>query len=139
MVRQTPPPVRARSRRLLHADCLGILPALPRASIDLIHVDPPLGSGRDRTGGEERGYRDRWPDLQAYLDWIGPRLAALRGLLTRTGSMYVHLDFHAVHYVKVLLDGLFGARNFLNEVVWLYGLGGSSARYGPRKHDTPLW
>ena len=135
----------AVASRLVRADALDLAASLQPGSIDLIYVDPPFFSGREQRGTRHRGqadvsYADRWDgDLGAYLAWLEARLALLRPLLKPSGSLYVHLDWHAVHYVKVDLDRLFGYDNFLNEIVWLYGLGGSSVRYWPRKHDTLLW
>jgi DNA modification methylase len=60
-------------------------------------------------------------------------------LLKPTGSIYLHCDWHASHYLKVMMDDVFGMQNFLNNIVWCYGLGGSSDRYWPRKHDDILW
>lgn len=73
-------------------------------------------------------------DMLAYLSMMAPRLIELHRVLKETGSIYLHCDPTASHYLKMLMDGVFGARNFLNNVVWCYGLGGSSARYWPRKH-----
>jgi site-specific DNA-methyltransferase (adenine-specific) len=78
-------------------------------------------------------------DLMAYLVMMTPRLIELRRVLKPTGSIYLHCDPTASHYLKMLMDAVFGADNFLNEVIWCYGLGGSSARYWPRKHDDILW
>lgn len=115
--------------------------------LQLIYLDPPFGSGKvyaariggahDRPARAIDAYRD---DLafDAYLRWLSDRLALMRDLLDATGTLYVHLDWHAVHYVKVELDRLFGRQRFLNELIWCY--------YGPspirsafkRKHDTIL-
>lgn len=78
-------------------------------------------------------------DALAYLVNMAPRLVQLRRLLKPTGSVYLHCDQTMAHYLKVLMDSIFGIENFLNNVVWLYGLGGSSKRYWPRKHDDLLW
>jgi DNA modification methylase len=78
-------------------------------------------------------------DLMAYLVMMAPRLVELRRVLKPTGSIYLHCDQNASHYLKVVMDVIFGSDNFLNDVVWLYGLGGSSTRYWPRKHDDLLW
>jgi hypothetical protein len=67
------------------------------------------------------------------------RVIELKRVLKPTGSMYLHCDWHASHYLKVMLDDVFGTSNFLNNIVWLYGLGGSSTRYWPRKHDDIFW
>jgi site-specific DNA-methyltransferase (adenine-specific) len=77
--------------------------------------------------------------MLAYLAMMAPRLAELRRVLRSTGSIYLHCDPSASHYIKVLMDAVFGSRSFLNNIVWLYGLGGSSRRRWPRKHDDILW
>ncbi len=113
----------------------------------LIYLDPPFGTGKvyaARVGGERRrvartvnAYRD---DLafDAYLDWLKARLALMRDLLHATGTLYVHLDWHAVHYVKVELDRLFGRNRFLNEIIWCYHGPSPIRRAFKRKHDTIL-
>lgn len=78
-------------------------------------------------------------DMLAYLVMMTERLVELHRVLKSTGSLYLHCDPTASHYLKVMLDSIFGPQNFLNEVVWLYGLGGSSHRYWPKKHDVLLW
>jgi site-specific DNA-methyltransferase (adenine-specific) len=77
--------------------------------------------------------------LSAYLVEMAVRLVELRRVLKDTGSLYLHCDPTASHYLKIILDAIFGVENFLNEVIWMYGLGGSSSRYWPRKHDVILW
>jgi adenine-specific DNA-methyltransferase len=105
-----------------------------RGKIDLIYIDPPFDSKADyRTkitlpGGdveqkptviEQFAYSDTWADGTAsYLAMIVPRLCLMRELLSDRGSIYVHLDWHVGHYVKVALDEIFGKDNFLNEVIW---------------------
>ncbi len=113
----------------------------------LLYLDPPFGSGKvygARVDGAPgvasqaiRAYRDD-RDFDAYLAWLFRRLAAARDLLTDSGTLYVHLDWHAVHYIKVELDRLFGRARFLNEIVWCYH-GPSPIRSAfKRKHDTIL-
>ncbi|MBI2760823.1 MAG: site-specific DNA-methyltransferase [Chloroflexi bacterium] len=135
------PPAEPAVNRLIHGDNLHVMRSLPDSSIDLIYIDPPFFTGRTQGSADGAGaFGDTWDgDILRYLDWLTPRLAEMRRLLTPAGSIYVHLDWHAVHYVKVEMDRLFGADCFLNDIAWLYGLGGSSARYWPRKHDRLLW
>lgn len=78
-------------------------------------------------------------DAMAYLVMMTPRLVELHRVLKPTGSLYLHCDSTMSHYLKIILDSIFGLKNFLNNIVWLYGLGGSSKRYWPRKHDDLLW
>ncbi|MBP7936033.1 MAG: site-specific DNA-methyltransferase [Phycisphaerae bacterium] len=113
---------------------------LPSASIDLIYADPPFFTGKLQTHRNGRqSFHDRWHGgLTAFLDFLRPRLTEMRRLLKPTGSVYVHLDWHAVHYVKVLLDEVFGYDHFLNEIIWSYRTGGRSHRWFARKHDSLL-
>ena len=76
--------------------------------------------------------------FDAYLEFLEPRLCEFRRVLKASGSLYVHLDYREVHYVKVLLDSIFGRECFLNEVVWAYDYGGRTRRRWPPKHDTIL-
>ena len=131
-------PIPSLSDGLFHGDCLELIRRLPDACVDLIYVDPPFASGRTQVGRRGK-FEDRWGSREDFVRWLMERLAACRRLLRSTGSIYVHLDWHAVHHVKVAMDELYGDENFLNEVIWAYGLGGSSPRYWPRKHDTLLW
>jgi len=108
----------ARGRLVLTPDNLEALQSLLAeglgGAVDLIYIDPPFMAGSDRGA-----YRDTWPGgLDGYLDMLYPRLLALRPLLAATGNLFVHLDWHAVHYAKVLLDEVLGAGNFRNEIVW---------------------
>jgi site-specific DNA-methyltransferase (adenine-specific) len=127
------PPVRI-------GDNMRLMFALPDACADLIYADPPFYTGRQRERGPlKHGFGDRWPGgIGAYLAFLEPRFREMHRLLKPTGTIYVHLDWHAVHYVKVLLDGIFGYDQFLNEIVWSYRTGGLSSRWFARKHDTIL-
>jgi DNA modification methylase len=124
--------------RVMHADALDGATALPDASLAAIYIDPPFGTGTVRTGRGHR-YSDRADDPTAFVRWLLPILEHSRRVLTPEGSLFVHLDYRAVHYVKVALDQLFGRDLFVNEIVWCYSVGGKSRRGFARKHDTILW
>jgi len=119
---------------VLEGDNLALLPELPSGAFDLVYIDPPFNTGRVRAlrGGS---YPDTFDDLPAFLR---PRLEHARRLLADHGTLYVHLDPREAHYVKVLLDELFGRECFLNEIVWAYDYGGRPKRRWPAKHDTIL-
>jgi site-specific DNA-methyltransferase (adenine-specific) len=121
-------------------DSLRLMRALPDECFDLIYADPPFNTGRQRIQGPLRHtFGDRWPGgMRTYVAFLEPRLREMHRLLNATSTVYVHLDWHAVHYVKVLLDDIFGYDNFLNEIVWSYRTGGLSPRWFARKHDTIL-
>jgi len=133
-------PTRAsRDWLLLRGDARDVCRALRPSSLDLVYVDPPFFSGRRRTSGHA-SFDDRWDGgTDTYLAWLLARLAAMRDLLKPTGSLFVHLDWHAVHAVKVGLDRLFGPACFVNEIIWAYRTGGAGQRRLARKHDTILF
>ena len=74
--------------------------------------------------------------MPSYIIWLNARLLEMKRVLKNTGSLYVHLDWHALHYVKIELDKIFGYDNFRNEIIWSYRTGGSSKKYFSRKHDS---
>ena len=132
--------------RLFWGDNLHVMRQLPNESIDLIYIDPPFFSGRqynvifgDRN--ELRSFSDIWEGgMPGYLIWLNARLYEMKRLLKKTGSIFVHCDWHASHYIKVELDKIFGHQCFVNEIVWCYKSGGASPkRYYSRKHDTILF
>ena len=140
----------APPNRLYVGDNLPILQAIGAelgGGVDLIYIDPPFGSQSDRVlragGATTTAYSDRWTGgLPDYLDMLLPRLRLLRELLTPTGALYVHLDPTAAHYVKVLLDEIFGPECFQREIVWRIGwISGykSVVRNWARNHDTILF
>ncbi len=78
-------------------------------------------------------------DMGAYLCFMGVRLIEMRRVLRGDGSIYLHCDPTASHYLKMLMDGIFGAKGFRNEIIWKYGLGGSSKKMFSKKHDVILF
>jgi adenine specific DNA methylase Mod len=124
--------------------------------INLIYIDPPFFTGADftirtRLGDEriekepsiieERAYRDTWSGgIASYFKYMYERLVLMRDLLAENESIYVHLDYHVGHYVKVMMDEIFGYENFRNDLIWWYP-GGLKAvpTFFPRKHDIILF
>jgi DNA modification methylase len=133
------------ANRLFFGDNLHIMRQLPSNSIDLFYIDPPFFSGRNYNvifgdKNEVRSFSDIWEGgMPGYLVWLNARLYEMKRLLKLTGSIFVHLDWHASHYVKVEMDKIFGVDNFINEVVWSYKSGGNSKRTFARKHDVLLF
>lgn len=141
--------------RLIYGDNLAVMAALLpeyEGKIDLIYADPPfftnrrfparVGRGEDSRRPREwrlaDGYPDDWVDLDSYLDMLYPRLQLMHRLLSPTGCLYLHLDWHANSYARLLLDEIFGADRLINEIVWVYH-GPSPIRSAfNRKHDTIL-
>jgi len=144
---------------VVHGDCRDVLPTLPNGSFQLIYIDPPFNTGKvqtrrtlttvrndesgDRTGFAGRrystveqarhGYLDVFDD---YLGFLEPLLVEARRLLTESGTLYLHIDYREAHYVKLLLDAVFGRDAFLNELIWAYDFGGRARDRWPAKHDT---
>ena len=110
--------------RLIWGDNLHVMRQIPSNSIDLIYIDPPFFSGRQYNvlwgdNNELRSFNDIWEDgMPGYLIWLNARLFEMKRLLKPTGSIYVHCDWHATHYIKVEMDKIFGFDNFRNEIVW---------------------
>lgn len=145
-----------QQNQLILGDNLPVMSALLtdlEEKVDLIYVDPPfftnkgystrVGRGEDSRKPEEwklaEGYADEWDDLEAYLDMLYPRLQAMHRLLSPSGSLFLHLDWHANSYARVLLDEIFGYDNLRNEIIWTYH-GPSPIRSAfNRKHDVILF
>jgi DNA modification methylase len=131
--------------RLFWGDNLHVMRQLPSESIDLIYIDPPFFSGRQYNvifgdQNELRSFSDIWEGgMPGYLIWLNARLYEMKRLLKKTGSIYVHCDWHASHYIKVEMDKIFGHENLRNEIIWCYRQGGRSNVEFPKKHDTLLW
>jgi DNA modification methylase len=131
---------------LYHGDNIDILRQMEDESVDLIYLDPPFFSNRtyEVIWGDEaevRSFHDRWDGgIERYVDWIEERCRELHRILTPTGSLYLHCDWHAGHYLKVMLDDVFESRKrFQNEIVWYYRGAGVSKRRWARRHDTILF
>lgn len=147
--------------KIVQGENLEVLRTLESGSVALIYIDPPFNTGRtqrraslrtrqdakgDRVGFQGRRYRttthgateyaDRFDDYLAFLE---PRLKEAHRALSRTGSLFFHIDYREVHYCKVLLDGIFGREAFINEIIWAYDYGGRSKSRWPAKHDNILW
>jgi DNA modification methylase len=141
--------------QLILGDNLAVMSALLpeyEGQIDLIYADPPFYTNRRypaRVGRAEDsrrpkewrladGYPDHWPNIETYLDMLYPRLQLMYRLLALHGTLYLHLDWHADHYARLLLDEIFGPDRLLNEIIWVYH-GPSPIRSAfNRKHDTIL-
>jgi len=131
--------------RLFWGDNLHVMRQLPSESIDLIYIDPPFFSGRNYNvifgdQNELRSFSDIWQGgMPGYLIWLNARLYEMKRLLKKTGSIFIHCDWHASHYIKVEMDKIFGVECFMNEIVWAYRKFGRSGRYFPRSHDVLLF
>lgn len=142
----------AWQNRLILGDKHEVLPLLLRefgGAVHLIYVDPPFMTERDFMGtgadGPQLAYSDKWGhDIDTYLQWLYETFTLLHALLTEQGSFYVHLDWRASHYAKVILDEVFAREakvegaGFKSEIIWGYQSGGRSRRGYARKHDTIL-
>ncbi|MGO9777435.1 MAG: DNA methyltransferase [Terracidiphilus sp.] len=133
------------TRVIYCGDNLEQLKKLPDACIDLIYIDPPFNSNRNYEvfwgeTKEKRSFDDRHESTQAYIEFMRPRCVELARVLNKTGSFYYHCDWHASHYVKVMLDQILGENNFQNEIVWKRSSAHSDTKQGAtqfgRIHDV---
>ena len=135
--------------------------------VDLVYIDPPFASGADYAKKiyvrrnpkvaqaitqaeselsidelkefEEKMYGDVW-DKERYLNWMYDNLMAIKSIMSEDASIFVHLDWHIGHYVKIMLDEIFGEDNLRNEIIWCYyGPGSPGMKQFNRKHDTIFW
>ena len=136
---------------LLAGDAQTGLPSL-RGKVDLIYIDPPYDSKADYrtkislpdtdvqqkpTVIEQFAYADTWEEgTISYLKMLYPRLLLLKELLSERGSIYVHVDWHAGDYVKIIMDDIFGKNNLKNEIIWAYRIQGVGKKLWARKHDN---
>ena len=150
---------------LYYGDNLSILQQyIDDKSVNLIYIDPPFNTGKlqqrtelkvkqdaqgDRVGFQGRTYRttkgksthysDKFESLDDYLQFLRPRFEEAYRVLHPNGSFFLHLDYRAVHYCKVMLDEIFGSESFINEIIWAYDFGGRPKTRWPAKHDNILW
>ena len=136
---------------LLCGDSATGLPPM-RGMIDLIYIDPPYDSKADYrtnitlpngnveqkpTVLEQFAYSDMWKEgTVSYLKAMYPRLVLMKELLSEQGSIYIHLDWHVGHYVKLLMDEIFGKGNFRNEIIWAYSRWANTSQMFQRMHDV---
>ena len=151
--------------KIIRSECLSACAYLKEHGIqvDLVYIDPPFASGADYAkkvyirrnplvakaiaqaeteldiedlkAFEEKMYGDVW-DKERYLNWMYENLMAIKSVMSDTASIYVHLDWHIVHYVKILMDEIFGEDNFRNEIIWCYTAVSNVGLDFPKKHDT---
>jgi site-specific DNA-methyltransferase (adenine-specific) len=145
-------------------DNLQVLRGMDAGSIELIYVDPPFNTGKrqartqmktirdeagDRVGfggkryrtelvegGTAGSYGDQFDD---FLGFLRPRMEEAYRVLSKTGSLFFHIDYREVHYCKVMLDEIFGRECFQNEIIWAYDYGARAKKRWPAKHDNILW
>jgi site-specific DNA-methyltransferase (adenine-specific) len=141
---------------------MDILRKIPDNFVDLIYIDPPFNTGIKRkinrikvkrtSDGNRSGFGDNHYSVVSssessvfedkftdYIEFLRPRLEESRRILKETGSFYLHVDYREVHYVKILMDRIFGRENFLNEIIWSYDYGARSKRKWSSKHDNILF
>ena len=126
-------------------DNLERLTMLPSGSADLIYLDPPFFSNRDYEviwgdEAEVRSFSDRWDGgIEHYIEWMKERCLEMHRVLAETGSLYLHCDPTASHYLKVMLDKIFDRRNFRNEIIWSYRRWPSKSKKFQTMHDVILF
>lgn len=153
---------------VLRGECLSACAYLKEKGIkvDLVYIDPPFASGADYAkkvyirrnpkvaeaikqaetevdseelrNFEEKMYGDVW-DKERYLNWMYENLMAIKAVMSDTASIYVHLDWHIGHYVKILMDEIFGEDNFRNEIIWYYRRWNIAGKDFAKNHDTLFW
>lgn len=119
-------------------DNLKVMGFIENEFIDLIYLDPPYYSQANyKNGGNE--FSDNWKSIDEYLEFMKVRLEEMYRILKSTGSIYLHVDHHAVFELKPIMDKIFGRNNFRNDIIWSYSSGGTPKTNFARKHDDILF
>lgn len=132
------------TNKLIFGDNLQAMKALlddpkVKGKVKLIYIDPPFSTKQDFKGSQDqKAYQDKISGAK-FVEFLRKRLILLRELLADDGSIYVHLDWKKAHYIKVVLDEVFGEQNFNNEIIWHYRTGNIAKKQFQRKHDTILF
>lgn len=126
---------------ILHGNNLPFMQYMQSGSVDLCVTDVPFNTGvrqeRERIDGtEDHGYDDSFED---FIGFLRPRCEEIYRLLKPNGSLFLWADYHEIHYIKVMLDEIFGRKSFINEIIWAYDYGARSKTRWPAKHDNILW
>lgn len=134
--------------RVVRCENLEFLASHAQGSVkaDFIYIDPPFYSGANYKArivedGEVKtaeAYSDKWESFADFLEALAVRIILMKEVLTPSGLLAVHLDTRAAHYVKVLMDEIFGSDKLVNELIWSYKSGGASTKCFSKKHDTIL-
>lgn len=133
-----------KDNQLYLGDNLEVLKSLPNNSIDLTYIDPPYFSQRNYSTKSKvdsnitRSFTDTFNNLTEFLQFLHHRLIEIKRVTKPNGSVYVHVDWHCSHYVKVMMDNIFGYDNFINNIIWCYTGGASSRDAFATKHDDIL-
>jgi len=142
------------TNKIIYGDNLTQMRQIPPKSIDLIYLDPQFFSQRDYEiiFGDERefpGFYDIWKGkggketrvggIKVYKRFMKRRLIEMHKILKPTGTIFLHCDKHANHHLRLLLDEIFGSKNFLNEIIWFYKFGGRGKKQFAQKHDNIYW
>lgn len=131
--------------KLICGDNLEEIQKFSENSVDLIYIDPPFFSNKkyEVVWGDEaevRSFEDRWEGgIEHYISWLKPRVQAMYEVLKPTGSFYLHCDWHANAHIRIMLDSIFGPKNFRNEIIWCYERAHPAHKMFKRLHDTILF
>ena len=128
---------------IYHGDCLTVLNNISDSSVDLIYLDPPFYTQRNQklssSDGKKYEFSDTWTSRTEYLDFMRIRLIEMKRVLKNTGNLFLHCDTSAGHYLRVLLDDIFGDNNFRSEIIWSYKRWSNSKRGLLPNHQTILY
>ena len=114
-------------------DCLNVMASWPDGCVDLVYLDPPYNTGKDWGA-----FDDRWASMDAYIEYLRVRLVALKRVMKDTASIYLHCDPTASHYIKVMMDTVYGRKQFRNEIIWHYKRWAAGHKHFQRMHDVIL-
>ena len=124
--------------KVIEADCFDVMTNWEECQADLVYLDPPFNTGKTQCTCNYE-FSDSMPDGVYFKSFMEPRLKLIHKVLKPNGAILLHCDWRTVHRQRMMLDEIFGQENFVNHLIWTYGLGGSSPRKFARKHDDILY
>lgn len=125
---------------LINDDCLRVMEKMESKSVDMVYLDPPFFTQKEHklkdTNGYEYSFDDKWDSIYEYILYLKVRLEEVKKLLKDTGTIFLHCDNTASHYIKVMLDEVFGFENFRSEIIWAYKRWSNSKNGLLNSHQT---
>ena len=129
--------------KIINGDCLDILKIINDSSMQMIYLDPPFFTQDKQKlsakNGDTYSFKDSWKNIKNYITFLKNRVLECKRVLKDNGTVFLHCDKHAVHYIKIMLDSIFGCENFVNEIVWSYKRWTNNKNGLQNNHQTILF
>lgn len=131
------------NNQIIKGDCLDVMASLPSNHVHLVYLDPPFFTQKNHSLKsktlEAYEFEDKWASIQDYIEFLRIRLIEIKRIMRDDASIFFHCDRHASHYIRVLLDDIFGYDHFMSEIIWTYKRWSNAQRNLLPAHQTIYW